>query len=285
VQRPEQSESSRISRSSATWDGLGLRQGRQVPCDRSVRLCDRRGDPDRRRVGAGVTAVRDKFRSSNRPSPRFSRGSHFSRCLRGANWCTLGVQMGFDRGRKNSRNAWFSGGEGGKLRQNAECPRFLRFSILAVRLSVSLSVYPSNGCSAVRNRGRLSSSASVAGACGLTRVRFPVSIIELKNRSRNGKGAWRPIDCRCVPLFPGWPWPVRAKRSVGLVVVESASHRKTRCGAATRILRFSLPQLPRKSSTRTGGHRSGPESRFHRKADQEADDQRSSLKHLSRPRG
>jgi 3-oxoacyl-[acyl-carrier protein] reductase len=53
-QRPEQSGSSRISRASAARDGRGLRQSRGVSRDRSVRLCDRHGDPDRWRVGAWI---------------------------------------------------------------------------------------------------------------------------------------------------------------------------------------------------------------------------------------
>jgi NAD(P)-dependent dehydrogenase (short-subunit alcohol dehydrogenase family) len=42
------------SHSKASRNGRGLRQGRRVPRDRPLRLCDRGGDPNRWRLGAGI---------------------------------------------------------------------------------------------------------------------------------------------------------------------------------------------------------------------------------------
>ena len=53
-QHAEQPRSSRVSGSTASRYRGGLRQGRRVPGDRFVRLRDRRCDPDRWRVGAGI---------------------------------------------------------------------------------------------------------------------------------------------------------------------------------------------------------------------------------------
>ena len=55
---PEQPRPIRVGRPAAARDGRGLRQGGRVPRDRPVRLCDRRGHPDRRRAGKGVVIIR-----------------------------------------------------------------------------------------------------------------------------------------------------------------------------------------------------------------------------------
>ena len=53
-QQPEQPRSGRFGRFTAARDRRGLRESRRVPRDRPVRLCDRRGDPDRWWFGAGI---------------------------------------------------------------------------------------------------------------------------------------------------------------------------------------------------------------------------------------
>ena len=55
-QQPEQSGSGRVGGPAAARQRRGLRQGGRVPGDRPVRLCDRGGDPDRRRAGSRMKA-------------------------------------------------------------------------------------------------------------------------------------------------------------------------------------------------------------------------------------
>jgi len=87
-----------------------------------------------------------------------------------------------------------------------------------------------------------------------------------------GQGALRPIDAAVCPSFPAGPDTCVPKRSVGLVVVGSASHRNP-LRAPTRGFRFSLPQLPQKSTTHITGHQSDPEPPFDRQAIKRLPDQ------------
>jgi NAD(P)-dependent dehydrogenase (short-subunit alcohol dehydrogenase family) len=76
-QRSEQPRSGGVGRASAARNRRGLRQDRRVSCDRSVRLCYGRGDPDRWRVSSRV--IGDSHSAgSELGASSYTRNIHFA---------------------------------------------------------------------------------------------------------------------------------------------------------------------------------------------------------------